>query len=344
MSATVYSDRLGAISDAQFAAAASRLGLGAFVSAAPIGAGLHGQNVFITTEAGEFVLRGAPHWVRGPNETTYRRDDRVQFTAEAFFMRQLHEHTIAPVPWPCLHDQASDIFGWPYLTMPRMPGSCFNERTILKALGAEDRQAVAAATGVTLAQLQALTSPFSGGFDVDTIMLTPDRGGYTERVTGETRQAAIAAEANGVMTAADMDWIEAVARDVWKAGERPNSFLHGDYKLDNMTVAQEAGRWRVTGVFDFHTARFGDGALDLVHQACGYLDTEPVLARVFVDAYRANVRNDADLRPWMPLYVVRNRVGLWQYFVRTEAPPVWGLGKTFRGWAEPYLSRMLSLL
>jgi hygromycin-B 7''-O-kinase len=344
MSSNLYSDRLGAISDAQFTAAASRLGLGAFVSASPISSGMHGQNVFMTTEAGEFVLRGAPHWVKGPTETTYRRDDRVQFTAEAFFVGQLHEHTRAPVPWPCLHDQASDIFGWPYLVMPRMPGSCFNERTILKALGPEDRRDVAAATGVVLAELQRLTSSFSGGFDVDTVMLTSDAAGNTERVIAETRQAAAAAEANGVMTLADMDWIEAVARGVQRVGERPNSFVHGDYKLDNMTVANEGGRWRVSGIFDFHTARFGDGAFDLVHQACGYLDTEPDLARVFVDAYRANVRNDADLQPWMPLYVVRNRVGLWHFFASADARPDWSLGKTFRSWAEPYLSRMLSLL
>jgi hypothetical protein len=46
----------------------------------------------------------------------------------------------------------------------------------------------------------------------------------------------------------------------------------------------------------------------------------------------------------MPLYVVRNRVGLWHFFASADARPDWSLGKTFRSWAEPYLSRMLSLL
>ena len=76
MAATVYSERLGAISDAQFAAAVARLGLGGFVSATPIAAGLFGQNVFLTTTTGAFVFRGAPHWVRGPDETDYRPNDR----------------------------------------------------------------------------------------------------------------------------------------------------------------------------------------------------------------------------------------------------------------------------
>ncbi|HWF77252.1 MAG TPA: hypothetical protein VN694_08745 [Caulobacteraceae bacterium] len=55
--ARVYSERLGAISDAQFAAATARLGLGGFVAAEPIRHGLFGQNVFLTTSEGAFVFR-----------------------------------------------------------------------------------------------------------------------------------------------------------------------------------------------------------------------------------------------------------------------------------------------
>jgi hypothetical protein len=107
----IYSERLGAISDGQFDAVAERWDLGEFVGATPITDGLFGQNVFITTTHGDFVLRGAPHWVKGADDTEWRREDRFQFTKEVFFARQLHEHTKAPVPWPMLHDQAADIFG-----------------------------------------------------------------------------------------------------------------------------------------------------------------------------------------------------------------------------------------
>ncbi|HEX2592767.1 MAG TPA: phosphotransferase, partial [Rhizomicrobium sp.] len=166
---TVYSDRLGAIRDAQFAAACERAGVGRFVRAAPTTAGLFGQNVFVTTSDGEFVLRGAPHWVKGPNDADYRQEDRWQFTKERWFAQQLHEHTRVPVPWPMFHDQASDIFGWPYLLMPKMPGQCSDERGIKKTMSADDRHGIAVALGENLAEMQRLTWPSAGDFGIDSI-------------------------------------------------------------------------------------------------------------------------------------------------------------------------------
>ena len=63
MTTVIYSQRLGGISNEQLDAAARRLNVGRFVSAAPTRSGLFGQNLFLTTTEGEFVLRGAPHWV-----------------------------------------------------------------------------------------------------------------------------------------------------------------------------------------------------------------------------------------------------------------------------------------
>jgi hygromycin-B 7''-O-kinase len=57
-----YSKRLGAISPAQFRAALERLGLGDFVRAEAVPFGLFGQNVFVGSTQGEFVLRGVPHY------------------------------------------------------------------------------------------------------------------------------------------------------------------------------------------------------------------------------------------------------------------------------------------
>jgi aminoglycoside phosphotransferase (APT) family kinase protein len=338
----VYSERLGAIADAQFAAAAARLGLGDFVSAEPIQGGLFGQNVFLTTTTGAFVLRGAPHWVKGPQDQDYRRDDRVQFAKEAFFIRLVHEHTRAPAPWPCLHDPSSDLFGWPYLVMPRMPGDCFNERSIREALEPRARREVASSMGATLAELQRLRWSVAGDFDVDAGTVAADAGGFGGHLVAWMADLAGRAERAGAMTDQDMDWIAQIARS--GGPERPVTFVHGDYKLDNLTVAERDGAWRVTGVFDFHTARFGDGARDIVRHACAYRDTEPELAQVFVEDWRAGGGDAEGLAPWLPLYVASERVGIWGHFVRADARPAWARGHSFRSWAETYLEALADLI
>ncbi|HEY4943018.1 MAG TPA: aminoglycoside phosphotransferase family protein [Rhizomicrobium sp.] len=342
---TIYSQRLGAIGEAQFEAVAARFNLGRFLKAEPTISGLFGQNVFVTTSEGDFVLRGAPHWVKELNETEHRREDRWQFGKEKFFARQLHERTKTPVPWPMLHDEASDIFGWPYLIMPRMPGQCFDERSIRKALEPPDRHGVAAALGEMLAEMQTLTWPFAGDFGRTSIALEPYPGGAPVWTIDETHAMVNAADKNGSMTADDFAWIEALAEQARNAaGGRPNTYVHCDYKLNNLTVSKDTGAWRVSGLFDLHEARFADGALDVVRQACSYLDTDVALARVFVESYRAATPLDRTLRERLPLYIVNDRMKFWQYFTSPNTLAEWTKGKTFRGWAQRYMDGMLALL
>ena len=342
--ATVYSERLGAISDEQFHAVAERLRIGRFVLAAPTTSGLFGQNVFVTTTEGEFVLRGAPHWVRAMHETQWRQEDRWQFSKEKYFAEQLHTHTNAPVPWPMLHDQTSDILGWPYLVMPRMPGVCFDERSIRKTLGPEDRRAVAIALAETLADAQRLTSPFAGDFGMTSIALEPYPVGATQHVVDETGEFADLAARNGTMTDGDHAWLDAAATRALSVPERPNTFVHCDYKLNNLTVMQSGDDWRVSGLFDLHEARFGDGARDLARQTCSYLDTDPELASVFVDTYLQHVAADPRIAVLLPLYVMNDRIRFWQFFTQGDARAAWTVGKTFRGWAERYVEGVLGLL
>lgn len=335
MSERVYSDRLGAITDAQFEAVVERFGLGRFIGAAPTTSGLFGQNVFVTTTDGEFVLRGAPHWVKGIDDTDYRREDRWQFTKERWFAQQLHERTKTPVPWPMHHDTASDIFGWPYLIMPKMPGLCTDERSILKALGPDDRRGVAVALGENLAEMQRLTWPFAGDFNPATIELEP----YPEGAVGWiAREAMMFVRTCGDrISREDAAWIERVAAEA--SGDVANTYVQCDYKFGNLTLMQDGGRWRVSGLFDLHEARFADGALDLVRSACSYLDTEPELVRVFREAYGKSL--DAAR---MTLYVLNDRMKLWEYFTRPTHPADWLKGHTFRSWAQRYVDGILKVL
>jgi len=342
--ATVYSERLGAISDQQFHAVAERLQIGRFLRAAPTTSGLFGQNVFVTTTEGEYVLRGAPHWVKGMHETQWRQEDRWQFSKEKYFAEQLHAHTNAPVPWPMLHDETNDILGWPYLVMPRMPGECFDERSIRKALAPEDRRSVAIALGTTLADAQRLTSPVAGDFGIASITLEPYPVGAIQHVADETHAIANLAAQQGSMTDDDFAWIGAAAARAVSVAPRPNTFVHCDYKLNNLTVLQTGNGWRVSGLFDLHEAQFGDGARDLARQACSYLDTEPELASVFVDSYLQHVASDVHIGELLPLYVMNDRMKFWQFFSQPSTRAAWTVGKTFRGWAERYVEGVLGLL
>jgi len=58
----LYSQRLGVISDEQFQAALDRFNLGRFMRAEAIPFGMWGQNVFVSSAEGEYVLRGRPHF------------------------------------------------------------------------------------------------------------------------------------------------------------------------------------------------------------------------------------------------------------------------------------------
>ncbi len=342
---TVYSQRLGAISNAQFQAVATRFGLGAFLDATPTTSGLFGQNVFMRTTSGEFVLRGAPHWIKDIADATYRQEDRWQFTKERFFAEQLHDRAGVPAPWPMMHDQTSDLLGWPYLVMPRMPGHCFDERAILKALSSADREGVAAALGRMLAQMQRFHWPFAGDFSTVSINLAPYSSSYTQRVIDETRMYTTMAEVNGAITVADRVYLEtAYSQALAAEGTRPNTFVHGDYKLNNLTVLQDQNGWRVAGIFDLHEARFGDGALDIVRQTCSYLDTDPLMADRFVCSYLEGVERDDSLKQLMPLYVVNDRMKFWEYFSRPEVSAKWTQGKTFSEWCSRYVREVLEVL
>jgi aminoglycoside phosphotransferase (APT) family kinase protein len=195
-----------------------------------------------------------------------------------------------------------------------------------------------------LAEMQRLTAPFAGGIDIDTLQLTPFPDGFTQHAIAELRVCARDAEASGALADEDRQWIEDAEHRALAAGTRPDTYVHCDYKLNNLTVSKSDAGWRVTGLFDLHEAKYGDGALDLVRQACSYLDTEPALARVFVETYRERVPADPRLAASMPLYILNDRMKLWSFFTRPGSRADWTEGKTFRGWATRYVEGVLALL
>ncbi len=160
MTIRTYGERLGQISDEQFQKALERFSLGTFLQAEPVSFGLWGQNIFLSSTEGEYVLRGSPHlwW---------------QFPTEQFFAPLLHERTQVPVPWPYQLDYAEDIFGWSYALMPRMQGLQLASTEVQSQFSAKDKRGIARALGENLARMQDLTWPFAGRYDAETHTVQP---------------------------------------------------------------------------------------------------------------------------------------------------------------------------
>jgi len=132
-----YSERLGEISNKQFQKALDTFNLGKFIKAEPISQGLFGQNVYVTSDKGEFVLRGKPHY-------------DWQFPNEKLIAESLHEKTKVPVPFPYLPETNKEIFGWEFILMPRMKGKNLSDNLSEKWLSDVDRIEIAKAQGTSL--------------------------------------------------------------------------------------------------------------------------------------------------------------------------------------------------
>jgi hygromycin-B 7''-O-kinase len=326
MAAKEYSRRLGSIDDDQLRSALERLGLGEFVRAEPVAGGLFGQNVFVASTTGEYVLRGAPHY-------------DWQLPAERFFARLLHQRTRAPVPWPYLLDPGDDIFGWSYAVMPRMRGRQFSDRAATEGLTSDERLEMARAMGENLALLHELSWPHPGRYDLATGTIVASEDSWPEWVAAEARQwLSLARRHSGVTTDADAGWVEDLLCSSYDAlGEpfEPRFVMH-DYGEHNVTFEQTHGLWRVSGVFDLMEAFFGDREMDLSRQTALYLEEDPALARTFLSAYLELLPARPGFQDRFPAYMLLDRLVVWEYAQRPHHEPWLPRGLTLREWAEPY--------
>jgi aminoglycoside phosphotransferase (APT) family kinase protein len=329
MVSVTYSQRLGPISEAQLQAALDRFGLGRLVSAAPIPFGLFGQNVFVNSTHGAYILRGAPHY-------------DWQLPAEQFFARLLHERTAAPTPWPYLLDPADAIFGWSYALMPRLPGRPLADPAVPEALTDDDLHGIARALGVTLAELQTLRWPHAGRYDHDTGTIAPFATSYGAWVIERIDQLLASIRTHSSQTTADdLVWIRQVLEQAASALAEPLEprFVMEDYTPYNTTAEPTDAGWRISGVFDLMTAHFGDGEADLSRSTAIFLDRDPALAASFLRAYLEQTTPRPGFAARFPAYMLYDRLIIWEYLER--AAPGWQeQPQTLRAWAEPYVGAL----
>ncbi len=319
--ATFCSKRLGTIEHSKFQAALERFNLGRLQVVTPIRLGNFGQNVFLTTDRGEFVFRGCPHYP-------------WQFPKERYFARLLHKRTRAPVPWPYHLDTDTALFGWAYVLMPKMPGLQIGDPDIYGLLSPDDRVGIAKALGETLAELQCLTHSFCGEYDPESDTLRPFTQSHRERI--RSRIEAHIHEANAVhasLKPGEIVWVaDLLARaDDYLEEDFVPAFVMQDYKEGNLVVDKVDGRWTVTGVFDFMEPYLSDGEIDLCRTLCCYLEDDAAERAVaFVHSYT----QQRPLRPGalerFPVYLLLDRFIIWNFGQRHGV--WWDDTLVFREW------------
>jgi hygromycin-B 7''-O-kinase len=321
-----YSQRLGKLSEQQFQAALDRFQLGRLISTEPVGPGNFGQNIFLMSTQGAFVLRGAPL-------------DPVQFPCERWFMQQLHEQTQAPVPWPYVLDRSTDLFGWSYVIMPRLPGLSLADHEVKQRRTSPERRRIAGALGATLAELHTLTWPCVGDYDPATETIKPVEQGSASHVLARLRGAlATCVQATARTTPADIEWVEEVIAQGLDALHEPFQpcFVHGDYQESNVLVEGSGEQWHVSGVFDMYPG-FKDPETDLSRPLAAYLDERPALAQEFLRAYSKHQPLRPGFEKRFPLYMLLERLAMWEWAQR-EQKIWWDESLALREWAEPFTS------
>ncbi len=322
-----YSKRLGVLRHEQLQAALDRFALGELIAASPAPSGLFGQNVMLTSSSGEYVLRGAP-W------------PAWQLPHERYIAEWIHTRTPVPAPWPYRIDLATDIFGWSYAVMPRLPGIFLTDHSAFMALPPDDRLGIARAMGEALAALHGAPFTATAQYNPARECFEPIGRSYPEwfrAYVGDWLQRCRLA--SSATTEADVAWVESLLSDAAAALAVPfaPALVHHDYKENNLVFQRDAaGRWRVAGIFDLMECSVAEGEYDLARFFTAHAVDRPELTQEFLDAY-ASVRG---LRPGFAerfrLYLATDRLIIWEYGQRQGGWFSPGLG--FREWAEPGVS------
>jgi hygromycin-B 7''-O-kinase len=142
---------------------------------------------------------------------------------------------------------AEEIEGWSYLVMTRLAG--FPASEVWSEVAERERIEIVSRLGIALKNLHEQAPPLS-----DTA-LHRDWRGFIER---QARTCVERQRACG----ANPEWLESLpayvaARLPLLPAEREPVLLHGDVHLGNLLLAQENGRWQISGLLDFGDSLFG---------------------------------------------------------------------------------------
>lgn len=302
-----YSERLRWLTGRQLQAAADRFDLGALLDAQPVRHGLFGQNLFLDTETGRYVLRGVPH-------VDEEGLDQWQWRTEQFFAELIHRDTNVPAPWPYLIDDETDIFGWSYAIMPRMPGQNVHDLLNDERAPAGRREELLFALGRCAAELKGIQRDECGRFDHRALEFRADERSWRSQVEARINRLLEQVAGFALTTSEDLDWARSILRDNGDAldVEFVPSYVHQDFKANNLTAVETEGRWRVAGLFDLAEGYIGDGELNVVR---AIFEAGARGARHIMRGYLASAEARQGFRERFRIYMMEDRLMYWYYGV-----------------------------
>jgi len=294
-----YSERLGVIDPGQLFEVAEMFELGEVVSAEPMAGGLFGQNLALETTEGSFVLRGNPH-------------GHVQLTKERRVAQLIDENSSLPAPWPYEVSDDTEIFGWTFAIMPRLPGEM--GEALREAAEDRERVALARATGEALAELHDVAADHPGPYDaqLDDFIEVDEFADWALHRFEHWRNACRAVD--GLSTEAEL-WLDQLIEECSPALHEPFDpvLVHHDFKYGNLNFESTSDGFESTGVFDLFEAYFGDGEEDLVRMLWLVGADE---RRAFVDAYTSYYPLRPGAGDRLALYAVCDWLVIWEYHRR----------------------------
>ena len=314
-----YSDRLGTIANAQLQQACDTFDLGLLESAEPASAGLWGQNILLSTTAGEFVLRGHP---QPPH----------QFAKERAVAAAINARSSLPVPWPYHLSNDTELFGWPYAILPHLTGTMGS--TLWDMADDTAKVELAAAHGAALAELHQARFDGPGPYD-------PQQGAFVRiadyRAWTLDRIELLRTRCHDIdaLTPDDQRYIDRTIESCADALTEPLTamLVHHDFSLANTNYELIDRHYRATGVFDLGEAHLGDGEEDLVR----FLFRRRRDQRVaFIKAYTAQHPFRAGAGDRVTLYALADLLFMWEVSQRTTH---WFADASFVGTAQPTLDR-----
>ncbi len=299
-----YSERLGVIDPGQLFEVAERFDLGDITEAEPATTGLFGQNIFLTTSKGRFVLRGHPH-------------GHVQLTKERRVADFIDSGSSLPAPWPYVVCDDTELFGWTYAIMPMLEGT--TGTTLMEAADDDGKTALASAIGEALARLHEAESDFFGPYDaqLDDFVEMDDFPDWALHRLEHWRSACRAV--NALSTEAEL-YIDELIESCSPALAEPFQavLVHHDFNPGNLNFVAHENGFEAKGVFDLFEAYLADGEEDLVRMLWNLRSDDQ--RKAFLDAYKAHLplRPGASdrlaiyaLSDWMVIWEYGKRVGVW---------------------------------